>query len=87
MTKTKIAYAKDVSLFQKDFDILSIQRSLKIIGIFSRLYIRDKKKHYITMSPYVWSLLYLRLSNPYFADLKKVIKKYFSKKLITKKII
>ena len=87
LTKTKIADAKDVSLFQKDFDILSVQRSLKIIGIFSRLFIRDKKKHYVTMLPYVWSLLYLRLRNPYFAELKKVIKKYFSKRLITKKII
>ena len=87
LTKTKIADAKDVSLFQKDFDILSVQRSLKIIGIFSRLHIRDKKKHYLTMLPYVWSLLYLRLNNPYFAELKKVIKKHFSKKLITKKII
>ena len=87
LTKKKIADAKDVSLFQKDFDILSVQRSLKIIGIFSRLFIRDKKKHYVTMLPYVWSLLYLRLRNPYFAELKRVIKKYFPKKLITKKII
>ena len=39
------------------------------------------------MLPYVWSLLYLRLRNPFFAELKKVIKKYFPKRLITKKII
>ena len=31
--------------FFKDFNILSVQRSLKIIGIFSRLFIRDKKKN------------------------------------------
>ena len=30
--------------FLKDFSILSVQRLLKIIGIFSRLYKRDKKK-------------------------------------------
>ena len=30
--------------FLEDFNILSVQRSLKIIGIFSRLYKRDNKK-------------------------------------------
>ena len=30
--------------FLEDFNILSVQRSLKIIGIFSRLFLRDKKK-------------------------------------------
>ena len=30
--------------FLEDFNILSVQRSLKIIGIFSRLFKRDKKK-------------------------------------------
>lgn len=87
LSKTKISYAKEVSSFQKDFDILSIQRSLKIIGIFSRLCIRDKKKNYIKMLPYVWSLLHLRLKNPCFVELAKVIKKYFPKKLIQKTII
>jgi aminoglycoside/choline kinase family phosphotransferase len=87
LTKTKISYAKEVSSFQKDFDILSIQRSLKIIGIFSRLCVRDKKKNYIKMLPYAWSLLHLRLKNPCFVELAKVIKKYFPKKLIQKIII
>jgi len=31
--------------FLEDFNILSVQRSLKIIGIFSRLFKRDKKKN------------------------------------------
>ena len=31
-------------IFLENFKILSVQRSLKIIGIFSRLFIRDKKK-------------------------------------------
>ena len=30
--------------FKNDFEILSILRNLKIIGIFTRLAIRDKKK-------------------------------------------
>ena len=31
--------------FQNDFQILSVLRNLKIIGIFTRLAIRDKKKN------------------------------------------
>jgi len=33
--------------FLEDFNILSVQRSLKIIGIFSRLFRRDKKNKYL----------------------------------------
>ena len=33
--------------FLEDFNILSVQRSLKIIGIFSRLFKRDKKNKYL----------------------------------------
>ena len=31
--------------FKNDFEILSVLRNLKIIGIFTRLAIRDKKKN------------------------------------------
>ena len=31
--------------FLEDFNVLSVQRSLKIIGIFSRLFKRDRKKN------------------------------------------
>ena len=36
-------YQNNLNKFLEDFDTLSVQRSLKIIGIFSRLFIRDKK--------------------------------------------
>ena len=34
----------DLEKFKKDFEILSVLRNLKIIGIFTRLAVRDKKK-------------------------------------------
>jgi len=64
---------------------LSVQRSLKIIGIFSRLAIRDKKKDYLKFIPYVWKLLESRIKNKDLLDLKKLfdknIKKEFRKKI------
>ena len=48
---------KDQSHFKNDFDILSVQRNLKILGIFVRLYKRDKKPNYLKYLPNTWSLL------------------------------
>ena len=41
-------------LFLRDYSILSAQRNLKIIGIFSRLSIRDNKNDYMKLIPRVW---------------------------------
>ena len=49
--------------FKNDFEILSILRNLKIIGIFTRLAIRDRKKKYLKLIPYAWSLINLRINN------------------------
>ena len=72
----------DQNLFKNDFDILSVLRNLKIIGIFSRLSIRDNKKRYLKLIPYTWSLIDLRMkSNPIFKDLKKILDEFFPTKL------
>ena len=42
---------------KNDFDILSVQRNLKILGIFVRLCKRDKKPNYLKYLPYTWYLL------------------------------
>ena len=68
--------------FKNDFEILSILRNLKIIGIFTRLAIRDKKKSYLRLIPYAWSLINLRLGkNIIFADLKQLLKENFRGKI------
>jgi len=63
----------DLGKFLNDFNILSVQRSLKIIGIFSRLYKRDKKKQYLKLIPYTWRLLENRMKDRTFLELKKIL--------------
>ena len=68
--------------FKNDFEILSVVRNLKIIGIFTRLAIRDKKKIYLKLIPYAWNLIELRLkNNVIFKDLKYCLDVNFSKKI------
>ena len=68
--------------FKNDFEILSILRNFKIIGIFTRLAIRDGKKNYLKLIPYAWKLIGMRISeNKVFEDLKNLLNKNFKKKL------
>jgi len=68
--------------FKNDFEILSIVRNIKIIGIFTRLAIRDNKKKYLNLIPYAWKLIELRSkNNPIFRDLKECLDKNFSNKI------
>ena len=72
--------------FLEDFNILSVQRSLKIIGIFSRLFKRDQKNKYLKLIPYTWKLLEMRMRPEIFLELKDLLDTNISKK-IRKKII
>jgi len=84
--KTSKIYRINSQKFLEDFNILSVQRSLKIIGIFSRLFKRDKKKQYLKLIPYTWRLLKMRMNSEVFLELKKIldsnIPEKFRKKII-----
>ena len=68
--------------FENDFYILSVLRNLKIIGIFTRLSIRDQKNQYLKLIPYAWKLIENRIKNKLiFKDLKLFLNKNFSAKL------
>ena len=60
---------------KNDFDILSIQRNLKILGIFVRLWKRDNKSNYLKFLPYTWTLIERRLKNPIFENLNLLMQK------------
>ena len=76
----------DVKKFKNDFDILSVLRNLKIIGIFTRLAKRDRKYNYLKFIPYTWKLIELRTNdNHLLKDLKTFLDKNFSKKIRNKK--
>jgi aminoglycoside/choline kinase family phosphotransferase len=76
----KIKNNKEKLLAKNDFDILSVQRNLKILGIFVRLCKRDHKSIYLKYLPYTWKLLELRLKNPIFANLRYLLNKAINKK-------
>ena len=72
----------DKNKFKNDFEILSILRNLKIIGIFARLAMRDHKKNYLKLIPHAWKLIGIRIKeNEVFKDLKKLLNQNFKKKL------
>ena len=66
--------------FRNDFEILSVLRNLKIIGIFTRLSIRDNKHSYTKMIPYAWKMINERRKfNKNFNELNLLLEKYFPK--------
>ena len=72
----------DPKRFKNDFEILSVLRNLKIIGIFTRLSVRDKKNKYLKLIPHAWELIeYRTLNNPIFKDLNYILTKNFDRKI------
>ena len=70
----------DVNKFKNDFDILSVLRNLKIIGIFMRLSERDNKKRYLKLIPYAWQMIDNRMNqNQVFDNLLLLLKSNFPK--------
>ena len=70
----------DIKKFKNDFEILSVLRNLKIIGIFTRLALRDRKKNYLKLIPYAWQLINMRIGqNQVFIDLKNLLSQNFKK--------
>ena len=66
--------------FSIDFEILSVLRNLKIIGIFMRLAERDNKKKYLKLIPYAWKMIDYRANkNKVFDNLIFLLKKNFPK--------
>jgi len=57
--------------FETAFDILAAQRHAKVIGIFTRLSVRDGKSDYLGHIPRVWGLLEKSLENPVLNSVKK----------------
>ena len=75
---------KNLDYFISDFHILSVQRSLKILGIFVRLYKRDNKIKYLKYLPNTWKLLNLRLRHPIFKELNNIMNSLLPMKKLKK---
>ena len=75
---------KEKKIFDREYKVLSINRHLKVIGIFSRLSIRDKKKSYLNHIPRLWKLVEQSLDFNSLSELKRWINEYFPKKFRVK---
>ncbi len=62
---------EDFSLFYRDYEWMGVQRHLKVLGIFARLYHRDGKEGYLKDLPLVMS--YLRAACARYIDLKPLL--------------
>ena len=58
------ANVADRALFRAHYEILGAQRNTKILGIFTRLWKRDGKAHYLPLQPRVWGYLERNLAHP-----------------------
>jgi aminoglycoside/choline kinase family phosphotransferase len=58
------ANVEDRALFRAHYEILGAQRNTKILGIFTRLWKRDGKGHYLSLQPRVWGYLERNLAHP-----------------------
>jgi len=54
----------DRQRFRAEYEVLGAQRNSKILGIFTRLWKRDDKPHYLSFQPRVWSYLERNLAHP-----------------------
>lgn len=60
---------------EKELAFYSVQRNLKILGIFSRLNLRDNKSKYMGYNDNAWKYIESNLNNPTMSELKVWLKK------------
>ncbi|HEU0189207.1 MAG TPA: phosphotransferase [Gallionella sp.] len=69
--KAGLPVADDFSVFYRDYEWMGVQRHLKVLGIFARLYHRDGKDGYLKDLPLV--MAYLRAACVRYIDLKPLL--------------
>lgn len=67
--------------FERAYALLGVQRSTKILGIFARLALRDRKPHYVQHIPRIWSYLERNLKHAGLADLCDWYETHFPKEI------
>src|SRR5450756_1356122 len=69
--KAGLPVADDFSVFYRDYEWMGVQRHLKVLGIFARLYHRDGKDGYLKDLPLV--MAYLRAACARYINLKPLL--------------
>ncbi|MCK5295877.1 MAG: aminoglycoside phosphotransferase, partial [Alphaproteobacteria bacterium] len=66
----------DIKAFDDSWAVLGAMRHCKVIGIFTRLCVRDKKPVYLEHIPRLWRLLDVSFENPVLSEIKEWIDCY-----------
>lgn len=74
ITRYLSATGMDYAGFRAAYALLGAQRNLRIMGIFTRLCLRDGKARYLDMMPRVWAAIARDLSHPALAPLAAALK-------------
>jgi len=69
--KAGLPVGEDFGAFYRDYELMGVQRHIKVLGIFARLYHRDGKDGYLKDMPLVMG--YLREAAARYIDLKPLI--------------
>ncbi|HET9429480.1 MAG TPA: phosphotransferase [Allosphingosinicella sp.] len=67
---SRAARVADQARFRAHYEILGAQRNTKILGIFTRLWKRDGKPHYLPLQPRVWGYVERNLAHPALAPVR-----------------
>ena len=60
----------DAAAFRTAYAVLAAQRNIKILGVFTRLYVRDGKPAYPRFHPRLWELVNANLAHPALAPVQ-----------------
>jgi len=73
-----LSQRKDINQdsFRRDYNILALQRNLKIIGIFMRKSMRDNNHKYLQYIDRVWGYVYNNLQHPILCELQAFLQPY-----------
>ena len=69
--KAGLPVREDFGEFYRDYEMMGVQRHIKVLGIFARLYHRDGKDGYLKDMPLVMD--YLRRACERYIDLKPML--------------
>lgn len=71
MLRRYVDRAQADNAFVADYAVLGAQRNAKIVGIFTRLYKRDRKPRYLNFIPRVWAAMERDLEHPALAPVAR----------------
>ena len=77
VTRFAQAAGVETELIETELAISGTQRNLRILGVFARLAVRDRKRGYVRLMPRVWNHLQRDLCHPRLFDLANFIEQHF----------